>query len=71
MADRKRTTPPPCEGVRQGWESKLKTVQVYSQKDNSFPVNMQCAVRMLTTRYHLTSASAAIVADLVGYGGGS
>jgi hypothetical protein len=71
MADRKRTTPPPCEGVRQGWESKLQTVQVYSQKDNSFPVNMQCAVRILSARYRLTMPIAQVVADHAGLGGGS
>ena len=71
MRNRKRTAPPSWEGARRGWESSKQTVQVHSQQDNSFPVNTQYAVRMLATRYHLTLASATVVADLAGYGGGS
>ena len=68
MRNRKRTTPP---WARRGWESKLQTVQVHSQQDNSFSVNTQYAVRMLAVRYRLTLPIAQVVVDHAGLGGGS
>jgi hypothetical protein len=71
MRKRKRTAPPLMDGARQGWESKQQTVQVHSQKDNSFSVNAQYAVRMLAVRYRLSLLTAQVVADQAGLGGGS
>jgi len=68
MRRRKRTTPPHSDDARQGWKSKLQTVQVRFQNDNSFQANSQYAVRLLATRYRLSLASATVIAGLVGIG---